>query len=224
MSADKRSVFTDALETLGSILDGNQHRDAIHIGVEQVVANHRMLPGSHIGRLKDGTYGVQADKIVGIADPFILGAIEKGDYIWLCVYPRKITSLRHVWTHPDFEEVTDLPEPEVELLIEAQVKQLTAHEESVIEARDWIETYVSRINRDEYRDWMSGDYGTTPLTYEELMEAADDAATDPDGWNYITKGPMLEGLSLDPRFWDHYQVVRGVTLGKVPTLHFSCSC
>lgn len=31
---DKRSVFTDALETLGTIIDDTQKRDAIHLAFE----------------------------------------------------------------------------------------------------------------------------------------------------------------------------------------------
>lgn len=42
--SDKRSVATDALETLGTIIDDKQKRDAIHLAVEPVVAGER---GSH---------------------------------------------------------------------------------------------------------------------------------------------------------------------------------
>ena len=49
MGSDKRSVATDALETLGTIIDDTQKRDAIHLAVEPVVAGERLqlLKGPH---------------------------------------------------------------------------------------------------------------------------------------------------------------------------------
>lgn len=97
---DKRKVTTDALETLGNIIESGG-RDAIHLAVEPVIAAEDLYPGQHVGLGNDGatTNGV---KKLGIVDPFILGIIPKGKMFWLIVYPRTITSLRHVWEHPDF--------------------------------------------------------------------------------------------------------------------------
>ena len=109
-SADKRTVHTDALATLGTLeLSPNEGRDAIHLGVEPVVAGERLKPGQHVGFLKHGTVGRNAPTKVGIVDPFIDGPIPRGARFWLVVYPRQITSLRHVWTHPDFPHTPDLP-------------------------------------------------------------------------------------------------------------------
>lgn len=38
MSADKRSIHTDALHTLGTIIGEGEKRDAIHIAVEPCIA------------------------------------------------------------------------------------------------------------------------------------------------------------------------------------------
>jgi hypothetical protein len=104
--SDKRSVHTDALATLGTIIDETAARDAIHLAVEPVVAAETLYPGQHIGLGNEGatTNGV---KLLGIVDPFIMGPVHKGQKFWLIVYPRTITSLRHVWTHPDFETMID---------------------------------------------------------------------------------------------------------------------
>lgn len=102
-NADKRTVATDALETLGTIIGKGQGRDAIHLAVEPIQAAERLFPGQDVG-LVDGMASGKAKKHLGIVDPFIRGAIEKGEYFWLVVYPRQITSLRHVWEHPDFGE------------------------------------------------------------------------------------------------------------------------
>jgi hypothetical protein len=108
MSGDKRSVATDALETLGNKIDAYQKRDAIHLAVEPVEAECMLYPGQEIGLLPDGRASKNASKMLGIVDPFLTSNVYPGDRFWLIVFPRKITSLRHVWSHPDFTE-----EPEV---------------------------------------------------------------------------------------------------------------
>lgn len=102
---DKRSVVTDALETLGNCpIPDDSGRDAIHLAVEPVVAAEKMLPGDHVGLLSDGRASRRASKFVGIVDPFIRDTVQEGQHFWLVLYPRTITSLRHVWSHPDFPE------------------------------------------------------------------------------------------------------------------------
>lgn len=105
MSSDKRTVTTDALETLGMIITANEKRDAIHLAVENAIAAHLLRAGEHVGFV-DGGVGVCANP-VGIVDPFLTVPVTKGSRFWLVVYPRQITSLRHVWTHPAFPEVAE---------------------------------------------------------------------------------------------------------------------
>ena len=74
MSGDKRKVSTDALETLGTIIDSEQKRDAIHLAVEPVEAGEMIKPGSRIGILNGKAYEITYSneiKDLGIADPFI---------------------------------------------------------------------------------------------------------------------------------------------------------
>ncbi len=101
MSADNRTVTTDALETLGSIIGASEKRDAIHLAVEPIEAAEDLLPGLHVG-IVEGKASRYGSKHVGIVDPFLLRTVKKGERFWLIVYPRQITSLRHVWEHPDF--------------------------------------------------------------------------------------------------------------------------
>jgi hypothetical protein len=108
-NGDKRSVHTDALETLGTIIGPNEQRDAIHLAVEPAVAGQTLKPGQDVGFLPDGTVGAcKRDDLLGIVDPFLPQPIHKGDRFWLIVYPRQITSLRHVWTHPAFDKPKDV--------------------------------------------------------------------------------------------------------------------
>ena len=101
MSTDKRTVHTDALETLGTIITDKEKRDAIHLAVEPVVAGEELKPGEHVGFFEDGTAGKYGSAI-GIVDPFLNKNVQKGKHFWLVVYPRQITSLRHIWEHPAF--------------------------------------------------------------------------------------------------------------------------
>lgn len=104
MSADKRSVHTDALAVLGTIIDETVGRDAIHLAVEPVVAAEKLFPGQDVGiDSADGKATARAAKLVGIVDPFLKGPVYPDQRFLLVVYPRTITSLRHVWEHPDFK-------------------------------------------------------------------------------------------------------------------------
>lgn len=102
-SIDKRTIQTDALATLGTKIDENQGRDAIHLAVENVVAGQMLGPGDDIGFLDDGRVGY-VNNPVGIVDPFLKDMIQENERFWLIVYPRTITSLRHVWSHPSIPD------------------------------------------------------------------------------------------------------------------------
>ena len=106
MSADKRSVSTDALDTLGTIHTKLEYRDAIHLAVEPVTCGDKVLyAGDHILINEEGkAIPVGVGKGIGIVDPFLTTAVAPGDGFWLVIYPRQIHSLRHVWTHPAFPE------------------------------------------------------------------------------------------------------------------------
>lgn len=95
---EKRSVHTDALATLGTIINEREKRDAIHLAVEPTKAAEKLYPGQDVG--VDGT----RNNPVGIVDPFLKSAVLPDEWFWLVVYPRQINSLRHVWTHPAFTD------------------------------------------------------------------------------------------------------------------------
>lgn len=84
MSADKTTP------KIGTILDGSDPRDAIHIAVIPMVATSILWPGQRLAN--------------GIVDPFLVGRVVVGQWFYLFLYPNTITSLRHSWTHPAFPE------------------------------------------------------------------------------------------------------------------------
>jgi hypothetical protein len=145
MSADKRSTHTDALATLGTIItDGG--RDAIHLAVEPVVAGESLGRGEHIGIVNGKAFSSAQNpkiKLLGIVDPFLDGDVAPGEKFWLIVYPRQITSLRHVWEHPDFLQVEDKPKIDTE--------------SEFHKSQAWITTFADQIDQ----------------TYNRLMNAAD---------------------------------------------------
>jgi len=121
MSNDKRSVSTDALETLGTIIDSSAERDAIHLAVEPVVAAEKLYPGQDVGFVVGGVGKTSSP--LGIVDPFLKAPVQPGEVFWLVVYPRQITSLRHVWSHPAFPEAVDAKSKKI---AEAWLRQFLA--------------------------------------------------------------------------------------------------
>jgi hypothetical protein len=163
MSADKRKVSTDALETLGSIIDEHQKRDAIHIAVEPTIAKEKLYPGQNVG--VDGT----SKNPVGIVDPFLKNPVMPEERFWLLVYPREITSLRHVWTHPAFEG-----EPQA-------VADVTSKQVS----EQWLRDYCRDSDAPSYEKLIYAAVENTDSDYL-LIEGQDAHGTiPPELWNHI---------------------------------------
>lgn len=110
-SADKRSPSTDALETLGMIHFKPEHRDAIHLAVEPVVAALNLEPSQRIGIIDGKAYRIGCQMVNGeathvpyhgIVDPFLPRGPTQGESFWFVMAPRMVQSLRHVWEHTDF--------------------------------------------------------------------------------------------------------------------------
>jgi hypothetical protein len=176
---DKRAVATDALMTLGTIIGTGEKRDAIHLAVEPVIAGFPLSPGQHV-TVKDGVATpADPDDGLGIVDPFLASKVEIGQRFWFVMYPRKVHSLRHVWTHPAFPdtEVAPLPREEVALYAKAASEK-------------WLRDFCSR--------------GDCP-GYEETIAAA--VSNDDDNYLHFS-GTDAHG-EIPPEFWDHVEIVTG---------------
>ena len=142
-SAEKRSVHTDALATLGTIISEGEKRDAIHLAVEPAVAAHQLRPGDDVGFLENGEVGA-CENPLGIVDPFLKATVKKGQRFWLIVYPRQITSLRHVWSHPSFpDELGGPPSPRnvSEKWIRNYADSIPVkYEDLLMHAHEWVES------------------------------------------------------------------------------------
>jgi hypothetical protein len=130
---------------IGELLNGDEERDAIHVAVAPVVAGERLYPGQHIGLSAPGVAASTADKLIGVVDAFLKHPVLPGERCWMFLYPYTITSLRHRWTHPDFETA---PEPE------AQADNLVSFSAS----EKWLRAFAERCD----------------ITYRVLMDGAKD--------------------------------------------------
>lgn len=133
INQNQRGVSMDCDINLGSAPLKHAERDAIHIPVISVTAGSVLSPGDHI-EMSDGvaTKSTSSERSVGIIDPFLRNRVQKGDTVWLLLYPKSIRSLRHHWTHPLFPS-TDYPDGSD-----------YASEQRQSEA--WLREYASKMN------------------------------------------------------------------------------
>lgn len=125
----------DAVATMGTILTADVGgRDAVHVAVIAVTAGSMLSPGQHVGidkkRSTLGTFVADrgCDESIGIVDPFLGRNARAGERFWLYLYPRTITSLRHNWTHPAFEDVTEsYSAPSSKIASEKWLRDFVAH-------------------------------------------------------------------------------------------------
>lgn len=227
MMSAKHTPSTDALETLGNVISPLEKRDAIHLAVDPAFSKNYLNPGDHVRIIAPGEVvrcGVGQGH--GIVDPFLRRSVDPGEYFWLVVYPREITSLRHVWSHPAF---TDEPQREPHVAYpmpnlaasdpvpkpfkvptpEPDAASLMAQLASATMMTSMVAPVVSdadRRAREESRAWI----------YNFAMGL---------GLDYLVKGGDLEGEYVPDEFWDHYQVVKEEKVDENDRgSFFSCSC
>lgn len=193
MSSDKRAVSTDALETLGTIIGESAGRDAIHLAVEPAIAAHELRPGQDVGFVNGGVGA--CDKPLGIVDPFLKSPVQKGERFWFIVYPRQITSLRHVWAHPAFPEALD------------------KHTDVSMSASErWIREFAASIPLD---------YDTILDGARNWVEASKRGSWGES----LCFGGLLEGKYVPDEFWPHYEAVTGEQVEEnYRGSFFTCSC
>ncbi|MEO6305106.1 MAG: hypothetical protein ABIP51_18250 [Bacteroidia bacterium] len=170
MAIEKRSVHTDALETLGKMIDDTAERDAIHLAVEPCIAGEILTAGEHIG-IVNGLATKKTEKKLGIVDPFLNEVVVKGERFWLIVYPRTITSLRHVWAHPDFGEGNSVSKTEAEEWLRnfQEVHDCPPVEIMIDKVKN------EGVNLDEYFHFSGYDaHGSIPDEFWEKMEIVTD--------------------------------------------------
>ena len=170
----------DTLETIGKIHDRDEHRDAIHIAVLPVEAGERLKPGEHVDVTRGVATGTTVGNGIGIVDPYLEDHVNSGQRFWLFLYPRTITSLRHVWTHPELPD-----EPAVAL---APIGAKAEAEAWLREHAEACDVSYSRL-MDAAETWL--EHGDYELTTESGRDAG---YTDAEG--FWTRYELVTGKSV----------------------------
>jgi hypothetical protein len=170
--------MSDPQTKIGQLIDGDQLRDAVHIAVAPVEAVHFMEAGTHVGLDEFGCASA-LEKPIGIVDPFLESPIKKGERFWLFLYPNTITSLKHVWTHPAFEDQPSL----------GSAKSAS---------EDWMRAWaLEHMSEDYYGD---GEKLRPEVAYENAIEAGHSHSVGPyeDARDHI-----------DSEWWSHWETITG---------------
>lgn len=129
------------------ITDPDLKKDAIHVAIAPCIAGEKLQPGDHVGWLDNGLIG-ETNKPFGIVDPYLRGPAKYGERVWVFLYPKTITNLRHDWDHPAFK-----PEAIKEI---KEAPKLSA-------SQQWMMRYAENELEITYQDLMGAtfDYLTT---------------------------------------------------------------
>lgn len=100
---------------LGTIPNGDEGRDAVHVAIVPIRAATKLFSGSPVRlNARHEAESCCVEDAIGVVDPFMpedKRHVAIGSWFWLCLYPKTITGLRHVWDHPSFPvtEITAIP-------------------------------------------------------------------------------------------------------------------
>lgn len=230
-----------ALETLGTTnIPEFAGRDAIHIAVIRRVAATTLYPGQHVD--VDGL--PNGNKTVGIVDPYLTTPVYPGSQFWLLLYPRSITGLRHVWTHPDFDnEIQVYEKPAVETNTENKFEEIR---ESLMNDEKFVQEVLAKHEaskpktwRDRVKEFPESEIivrraiettGADFTSFMNFLESKQDTYYEDydigfmwDGGDYITSlGTDAHG-SIDDEVWEHIEKLTGRSFPR-RAKYFSCSC
>jgi hypothetical protein len=210
--SDQRTVATDALQTLGTIIGPDEKRDAIHLAVEPVTAGATLAPGQRIDVIRGVAWPVGAERGLGIVDPFLTALVQAGERFWFVMYPREVRSLRHVWTHPAFPDEVGTPAPAPATSVEPVLGAISS---SKAESERWLRNFVDRADCPHYERVIAAILAPADGYAGGSRDCVDD--------DYLHFGGIDAHGEIPPEFWAHAEIVLGRKLPHKPS-SFSCSC
>ena len=98
---------------LGTTPKGDEGRDAVHIAIVPLRAAELLHAGSPVRINSDNqAENCSPREAIGVVDPFMQApaCVHSGEWFWLCLYPKTVTGLRHVWEHPAFPKSETAPQ------------------------------------------------------------------------------------------------------------------
>jgi hypothetical protein len=214
MTYEKHKLTTDALDTLGSIIGPDEKRDAIHLAVDPVEAGERLRPAEHVTLVGGKAWLAGPGHGIGIVDPFLEENVARGERFWLVVYPRQITSLRHVWEHPALDEPLKKDDPD---------QSHIPDQSNASHAETWL------------RDWL-GESELSHVPLEGIVQAVEtgnwgDPTSDYSGLNFDSEfGFTSIGIDAYGRvpdeFWAHLADYLGHEVPHLTTNsnRIGCTC
>lgn len=189
---------------LGQLIEGDQHRDAVHVAIAPVVASEKLSPGDHIGLLANGEAAEVSQTHIGVVDPFLKKVVKKGERFWMLLYPGTITGLRHEWTHPAFE---------------AAEKAATNSDRE--QSEQWLRNFSITADCPDYTTLINAAVGDHHLN----KTGDDDYLSSENDGEYLHFGGSDAHGEIPPEFWDHVQIVTGRLIPQaMRAKSFSCSC
>lgn len=190
---------------LGRLIEGEAHRDAIHMAVAPVIADEVLSPGQHIG-FADGYSGADRQRVnglstpIGIVDPFLKQNVIQGQRFYMLLFPQTITSLRHDWSHPAFAE-----------------KNIDK-----AAAQKWMDGFAAK-HYSYCGQWYHGTGRN--YTADELVEYAKEFLLTGD--KHVQQGSeSLRDDTIPSEFWPNFEAITGMRVAdyhrdQVP---FCCTC
>lgn len=189
--------MNDTQFRLGSIIEGEAERDAVHIAVIPLVAAGTLHPGSNFGITEDGrAVGSPRQSSFGIVDPFLDRIVSEGERFWGFLYPNTITGMRHVWEHTKLDA--------------------SLNRALISESEKWLRNFV------EVMDCPNYDRLIAAASDEPCVDGDDYYYYSKDG-DYLHFGGSDAHGEIPAEFWHHVEVVTGKHISHRPT-YFSCSC
>ncbi len=186
---------------LGTAPQGNEGRDAVHVAIIPICAAHKLNIGSPVTINLDGlAESCSIDKAMGVVDPFRNQAVTKGSWFWLCLYPKTITSLRHVWEHPAFPISTD------------PATQKSVYSGNKAESEEWVKSYV-KIHCPYWDQSPDSGYG-----------AFLDHVSEREIFYYGRDCHGLSDVEDADELFHHLSIILGIRIDASYFESFSCSC